>query len=188
MSNHKLNRRLFLQLGLAGTALAACPAPSWAFSPNGKLRTAHIGVGGMGGSDLNSISSHKKVEVAALCDVDLARLEGAKARHPHAKTFRDFREMISELGDTIDAVVVSTPDHTHAPAAMTALQSGKPVYCQKPLTHEVFEARQLRLVAEKKKLVTQMGIQVHSSSVSSSRSNDSRRCDRQGSPSTCLVE
>jgi predicted dehydrogenase len=116
----------------------------------------------MGGADLNSVSSHPKVEVAALCDVDLARLNSAHARHPKAKTFRDYREMISSLGDTIDAVVVSTPDHTHAPAAMTALTHDKPVYCQKPLTHEVFEARQLRLVAEKKQLPTQMGIQVHS--------------------------
>jgi predicted dehydrogenase len=73
--------------------------------------------------------------------------------------------MIDTLGDTMDAVVVSTPDHTHASAAMTALVHNKPVYCQKPLTHEVFEARQLRLMAEKKGLPTQMGIQVHSSAV-----------------------
>ena len=122
-----------------------------------------MGVGGTGGADLNSVSSHSKVEVAALCDVDLARLNSAQARHPKAKTFRDFREMISSLGDSIDAVVVSTPDHTHATAAMTALNHNKPVYCQKPLAHEVFEARQLRLVAEKKQLPTQMGIPVHSS-------------------------
>lgn len=136
-----------------------------AASPNGKLRTAHIGVGGMGGADLGSIASHKMVEVAGLCDVDSNTLAKAAATHSGAKTFRDFREMISSLGDTIDAVVVSTPDHTHAPAAMTALNAGKPVYCQKPLTHEVFEARKLREVAESKKLVTQMGIQVHSSEV-----------------------
>ncbi|MBM4092690.1 MAG: Gfo/Idh/MocA family oxidoreductase, partial [Planctomycetes bacterium] len=136
-----------------------------AVSFNEKLRTAHVGVGGMGSGDLGSIASHAKVEVAALCDVDAERLAAAQKRHPRAKTFRDYREMLATLGDSVDAVVVSTPDHTHAPAAMTALQLGKPVYCQKPLTHEVFEARQLRLVAEQKKVATQMGIQVHSSAV-----------------------
>ncbi|MBW3598775.1 MAG: Gfo/Idh/MocA family oxidoreductase, partial [Planctomycetes bacterium] len=161
--NHSLSRRHFLQ---AGAAVAAVPfISSWSrgASPNGKLRTAHIGVGGMGGADLGSVSSHPQVEVAALCDVDLATLERVKAEHPQAKTFRDYRELFDAMGDAIDAVVVSTPDHTHAPAAMSALNRGKPVYCQKPLTHEVFEARQLRLAAEKKELPTQMGIQVHSS-------------------------
>ncbi len=160
----KLHRRDLLKAGAAAAALQILPSGARANSANGKLRTAHIGVSGMGGADLNSVSSHAKVEVAALCDVDLARLKGAADRHPNAKTFRDYREMLEAMGDTIDAVVVSTPDHTHAPAAMSALNRGKPVYCQKPLTHEVHEARQLRLVAEKKGLVTQMGIQVHSSS------------------------
>jgi len=159
----KLQRRDFVKASAAVAAFGILPSGARAESANGKLRTLHIGVGGMGGADLNSISSHPKVEVAALCDVDLARLNGAKARHPNAETFRDYREAFSKLGDKVDAVVVSTPDHTHAPAAMSALIANKPVYCQKPLTHEVFEARQLRQVAEKKKLPTQMGIQVHSS-------------------------
>lgn len=163
--NQSVSRRHFLQTSAALAAAAALPSSVRAASPNGKLRTAHVGVGGMGGADLGSIASHAKVEVFALCDVDENTLKGAAARHPNAKLFRDYREMIDKLGDTVDAVVVSTPDHTHAPAAMTALNAGKPVYCQKPLTHEVFEARQLREVAAKKKLVTQMGIQVHSSAV-----------------------
>jgi predicted dehydrogenase len=117
----------------------------------------------MGGADLESISSHPMVEVAALCDVDSGRLGKAATLHPGSKTFGDYREMIASMGEKIDAVVVSTPDHSHAPAAMTAMNAGKPVYCQKPLTHEVFEARQLRVISEKKGLVTQMGIQVHSS-------------------------
>ncbi len=161
--SHPIRRRDFLKSGAAITAFGVLSAGAAAASPNGKLRTAHIGVGGMGGSDLGSVASHKQVEVAALCDVDERILNGAKGRFPHAKTFRDYREMLDSLGDAIDAVVVSTPDHTHAPAAMTAMNLGKPVYCQKPLTHEVFEARQLRLTAEKNKLPTQMGIQVHSS-------------------------
>jgi hypothetical protein len=158
-----MHRRDLLKAGAAFAALGFLPAAARAVSPNAKLRTAHIGVGGMGGGDLSAISSHPKVEVAALCDVDQTRLAQALAKHPQAKTYRDYREMIAALADSIDAVVVSTPDHTHAPAAMTALLRGKPVYCQKPLTHEVFEARQLRLVAEKRGIVTQMGIQVHSS-------------------------
>jgi predicted dehydrogenase len=160
---HHFSRRDFLRTSAALAAVPVLSSAGLAVSPSGKLRTAHIGVGGMGGADLSSIASHPKVEVAALCDVDLDRLNQAKSQHPQAKIFRDFREMLSSLGDTIDAVVVSTPDHTHAPAAMSALNHNKPVYCQKPLTHEVFEARQLRLVAEKKNLPTQMGIQVHSS-------------------------
>ena len=158
----QLRRREFLKAG-AGIATVSLFHRETLAAPNSRLRTAHIGVGGMGGSDLKSVSSHPQVEVAALCDVDLARLESAHAKHPKARKFRDYREMILSMSDSIDAVVVSTPDHTHAPAAMTALMNDKPVYCQKPLTHEVFEARQLRLVAERKALPTQMGIQRHAS-------------------------
>jgi hypothetical protein len=89
-------------------------------------------------------------------------LAKAIKRHSKAEGFADYREMLARLGDKIDAVVVSTPDHTHAPASMMAMCLNKHVYCQKPLAHEVFEARQMRLVAEEKKLVTQMGIQCHS--------------------------
>jgi len=160
---HQPSRRDVLKAGAAFSAFNILPSAARAASPNGKLRTAHIGVGGMGGGDLRSVSSHGKVEVAALCDVDSERLKKAHGKHRQAAIFRDYRDLFAKLGDKIDAVVVSTPDHTHAPAAMTALNLGKPVYCQKPLTHEVFEARQLRLVSEKKQLVTQMGIQVHSS-------------------------
>jgi len=159
----KLQRRDFLKATAVVTAVNILPSAAKAVSLNGKLRTAHIGVGGMGGADLGSISSHKNVEVAALCDVDSTRLLGASRKHPNALKFSDYREMLDRLGDKIDAVVVSTPDHTHASAAMSAMNHNKPIYCQKPLTHEVYEARQLRLTAVKKGLVSQMGIQVHSS-------------------------
>ncbi len=130
---------------------------------SGRLRLASIGVGGMGASDLSSLSSHEKVDIVALCDVDSQRLAAAKEKHPTAATFTDYREMLKVMHDQIDAVQVSTPDHTHASAAMTAMNQGKHVYCQKPLTHDVFESRQLRLAAENKpKLVTQMGTQIHS--------------------------
>ena len=163
--SHPRTRRAFVQASLAASAIPLFGASGRSASASaiGKLRTAHIGVGGMGGSDLGSIASHSMVEVAALCDVDSSRLAKAQEKHPNAKLFSDYREMLASYGSSIDAVVVSTPDHTHAPAAMTAMNLNKPVYCQKPLTHEVFEARQLRAVAESKKLVTQMGIQVHSS-------------------------
>lgn len=165
----QLNRRAFLRSSaVVASAAAAAPwlaSSARAASPNGKLRTAHIGVGGMGGADLKSISSHPQVEVFALCDVDSERLAKALELHPKAKTYRDYREMLAALGDKIDAVAVSTPDHTHAPAALAALTAGKPVYCQKPLTHEVAEARKLRQVADERGLVTQMGIQVHSSEI-----------------------
>jgi hypothetical protein len=160
-----MRRRDFVKASAAFGLFGTFHSTARAVSPNGKLRTGHVGVGGMGGADLGSISSHAQVEVAALCDIDANRLKEAASRHPQAKLFSDYREMITALGDQLDAVVVSTPDHTHAPAAMTALQHNKPVYCQKPLTHEVFEARRLREVAEEKSLVTQMGIQVHSSAV-----------------------
>ena len=99
----------------------------------------------MGASDLGSLSSHKQVDIAALCDVDAMRLASAGEKHPKAKRFSDYRKMLDEMQDEIDAVQVSTPDHTHAPAALSAMSRGKHVYCQKPLTHDVFESRQMRL-------------------------------------------
>ena len=117
----------------------------------------------MGGADLNSIASHKSVEVTALCDVDSNFLAAAQKLYPGAKVFSDYRKLLDEMGNTIDAVIVSTPDHTHAPASMMAMGMGKPVYCQKPLTHHVSEARAMRKLAEEKNLITQMGIQCHSS-------------------------
>ena len=162
MIYQRIRRRDFL-VASGSALLAGVPRRAKAAGPNEKLRTAHIGVGGMGSGDLASISSHPDVEVAAICDVDQNNLSRAQEKFSHAKPYQDFRQMVSDLHDQIDAVVVSTPDHTHAPAAMTALLHDKPVYCQKPLTHDIYEARQLRRVAEKRGLVTQMGIQVHAS-------------------------
>ncbi len=126
------------------------------------VRTAHIGIGGMGLEDLKAIASHPKAIITALCDVDSRALAAAKELFPDAKTFKDYRVMLAELGDSVDAVIVSTPDHTHAPASMMAMDLDKPVYCQKPLTHHVSEARAMKKKAEEKNLITQMGIQVHS--------------------------
>ena len=157
------NRREFLQKsGLGILGLTFFPALSAKSFQADRLRTAHIGVGGMGGEDLKAISSHDLVDVVALCDVDANNLAAAKQLHPNAKVFADYRKMLAEMRNEIDAVIVSTPDHTHAPASMMAMEMDKPVYCQKPLTHHVTEARAMRKLAKEKNLVTQMGIQVHS--------------------------
>ena len=161
----RISRRSLLRHAtLTGIALPLVGSPRiLRAAANDRLRLAGIGVGGMGGADLASLASHPHVEVVALCDVDSGNLAAAGEKHPSAKRFADFRRMFDEFHGSIDAVHVSTPDHTHAPAAMTALNHGKHVYCQKPLTHDVHESRQLRAVAAvNPKLVTQMGTQIHS--------------------------
>lgn len=158
-----MNKREFLKnstLGALGVMLA--PSLLKAFPAKSRLRTAHIGVGNMGAEDLMAISSHPSVDVVALCDVDALNLSTAHKLHPRARVFFDYRRMLEELSDEIDAVIVSTPDHTHAPASMLAMQMNKHVYCQKPLTHYVSESRAMNKMATEKGLVTQMGIQVHS--------------------------
>jgi predicted dehydrogenase len=158
-----MKKREFLKGAAALTSLALFPLAS---CETAKIRTrictAHIGVGGMGFEDLKSISSHEKVDVIALCDVDENALDTASKLHPTAKVYKDYRKLFEEMEADIDAVVVSTPDHTHAPASLMAMEKDKSVYCQKPLTHHVSEARAMRKVAGEKKLVTQMGIQIHS--------------------------
>ena len=159
----KIKRRSFIKnTSLAVSSISLLPLSELANSSKKKLRTAHIGVGGMGMEDLTFMSSHKSVQVVALCDVDSNNLKKAHEMFPKAKIYKDYRVMLNEMHKKIDAVVVSTPDHTHAPASMKAMEMGKAVYCQKPLTHHVSEARAMRKMAEEKKLVTQMGIQVHS--------------------------
>ncbi len=157
-----MKKRDFIKSTAALTMGAFLPSPLWALSSNKKLRTAHIGLGIQGVADLKATAAHKAVEVVALCDVDSKMLADAKKMYPKATTYADYRIMLKEMGKDIDAVIVSTPDHTHAPASMMAMEMNKPVYCQKPLTHHVAEARAMRKMAADKKLVTQMGIQVHS--------------------------
>ena len=166
-----MKRRTFITTSaaaLAAVTLPGCgdPATEAAAATVAKkltnLRTAHIGIGNMGLEDLKAVASHGKVIVTALCDVDSNYLEAAGALFPDAKKYKDYRVMLKEMGEDVDAVIVSTPDHTHAPASMKAMEMGKPVYCQKPLTHHVSEARAMRKMAADKGLTTQMGIQVHS--------------------------
>ncbi|MHB1422263.1 MAG: Gfo/Idh/MocA family protein [Gemmataceae bacterium] len=158
--SRRTNRRQFIQqTGLAGLGFWVAGGLTAAISrsPNEKLSIAGIGVGGKGDSDINQAG--KVGNVVALCDIDDHTLDRKAGEFPKAKKFNDFRKMLEEMGKSIDAVTVSTPDHTHAAAAMMAMKMGKHVYCQKPLTHTVREARELRLAARKYKVCTQMGNQ-----------------------------
>lgn len=136
---------------LAGRAGAA---------PSDKLNIAHIGVGGRGGASLDGTRGENFV---ALCDVDAKQAGGAFERYPNVKRYTDFRKMLDEMDSKIDAVTVSTPDHTHAIACMDAIKRGKHVYCEKPLAHSIYEIRQLMKAARAHKVVTQLGNQGHSS-------------------------
>ena len=158
-----MKRRTFLASGSALAATTLLPRGGFGrHRPAARLRTAHIGLGAQGSEDLAAVASHASVDVVALCDVDSENLARAKDLHPDAKTYADYRTMMAEMADDIDAVIVSTPDHAHAPASLLAMHAGKPVYCQKPLTHHVSEAREMDRLARERGLVTQMGIQVHS--------------------------
>ncbi len=158
----RLNRRRFLQTSTAAglgywftaTAVSATRA---ADTPSGKVRFGCIGVGGKGGGDTQQVGNVG--EVVALCDIDDGTLNAMAAKFPQAKKYHDCRKMLEEMGKQIDAVTVSTPDHMHAPASIMAMKMGKHVYTQKPLTHTVFEARQMREVAKKMGVCTQMGNQ-----------------------------
>lgn len=172
--NSRMNRRRFLQTSAAAgyfyTATAVSAARA-ADGPNSKIRFAGIGVGGKGSSDISH--ARNLGEVVALCDVDENHLN-AKAnekdkqtgeqRFLSAKKYFDFRKMFDEMGKEIDAVTVSTADHTHAPASAMAMKLKKHVYCQKPLTHTVYEARQMRDIAKQYGVATQMGNQGSASS------------------------
>jgi predicted dehydrogenase len=127
-------------------------------APSDRLRVAGIGVGGKGESDLLEISKGPS-DIAFLCDVDTRRAATSVNRFPKAKFYSDFREMLDKEHKNFDAVTVSTPDHQHAVAAMAAMQLGKHVYVQKPLAHDIYEARTLSAAAKKYKVVTQMGNQ-----------------------------
>ncbi len=158
--SRRTNRRQFIQqTSLAGIGfwVAGGVTLGAAKAANEKLNIAGIGIGGKGDSDINQAGNHGNV--VAICDIDDNTLNKKAARFPKAKKYNDFRKMFDEMGKSIDAVTVSTPDHTHAAASMMAIKMGKHVYCQKPLTHTVREARELRLAARKYKVCTQMGNQ-----------------------------
>ncbi|MCH5596933.1 Gfo/Idh/MocA family protein [Niabella ginsengisoli] len=139
----------FIKTTAAGSLAFMLPLHSLA-SNGKKLRIAQVGLGMMGTADLKDIASHPAVEVVALCDVDMNKINAVKATYASAKIFTDYREMLKSIGKDIDAVVVSTPDHAHAPVALMAMEMNKNVYCQKPLTHYISESRKMEAVAAQK--------------------------------------
>jgi predicted dehydrogenase len=160
------SRRQFIQAGALATAgFFIVPrhvlGGKGFIAPSDKLNIAGVGFGGKGFSDTNNSYNNGANNIVALCDVDwgLARVKENFTKHPNAKRYKDFREMLDKEGKSIDAVTVSTADHTHAVIAMAAMQRGKHVYVQKPLTHNIYEARMLTEAARKYKVVTQMGNQ-----------------------------
>ena len=163
----RLNRRSFLGKAAASSAAATTflVVPRHVVSgavetpPSEKLNIAGIGIGGMGAGNLRNLAGENNI--VALCDVDEDYAAKTFAEYPQAKRYKDYRVMLEKQQD-IDAVVVATPDHTHAMITMAAMRAGKHVYCQKPLTHDVYEARMLAQAAAETGVVTQMGIQGHS--------------------------
>jgi predicted dehydrogenase len=157
-------RRRFLQRAAALTAgvWTAAHGPR-VVAASEKLRVAAVGVGGRGWSDLTAVAASPQVEIVALCDIDESKqhLGRAAEQYPRARRYTDWRRLLDRARE-FDALIVATPDHMHAPISLPAMQLGKHVYCEKPLTHTVFEARQLRQAARKYRVVTQMGNQIQS--------------------------
>ena len=160
----KTTRRTFIKQAAAAGAAGPLILSGKARGGNGrKLRHASIGTGRKGADDLARIGSHPDIEIVALCDVDQNYLKKAAKRHPDARLYRDWRKLIEKEGDRIDSVNATVPNHMHAPISMTALEMGKHVWCQKPLTHSIYESRKLaEEAARRPELVTQMGVQTHS--------------------------
>ena len=158
MPQPRLTRRAFVGTA-AASAFAFTFVPRRAFGANERLNVAGIGVGGKGAGDVEDIA-RAGCNIVALCDVDERRAAGTFKQFPDAKRYTDFRVMLDTQRD-IDAVIVATPDHMHAPAAVRAMRMGKHVYCQKPLTYTVHEARVMAETAAEHKVATQMGNQAH---------------------------
>jgi len=157
---HTMSRRRFVGGAAATAAFSVVPRHVLGgprhVAPSEKLNIAGIGVGGRGADDLRGVESQA---IVALCDVDWHSAAATFRRYPDARRYRDFREMLDKEDDAIDAVVVATPDHIHAVASMAAIKRGKHVYCEKPLTRTVHEARALAKAARQAKVATQMGNQ-----------------------------
>lgn len=174
MSEKTFTRRRFLAGAMASGALLS-QACGRTFSivprhvlggagfvaPSERVNIAKVGCGGMGHADLNGVQDNPNVNIVGLCDVDWERAAGAFNRHPSVAHYRDYRLMLDELGDTIDAVMISTPDHTHAQVAMAAMRRGKHIFVQKPMAHNIAEVRMMTQAARKYGVASHMGIQGH---------------------------
>lgn len=153
-----MRRREFIKVtGLGSAGLLVGCAGRRRLSPNDKLNIGVIGVAARGGENLEAVATTENI--VALCDVDEHRLNAAAQKHPGAKLYHDFRRLIDQRG--IDAIVVSTPDHTHAVATVRVLKSGRHLYCEKPLARTISEARIITETARREKRITQLGTQIH---------------------------
>ena len=163
MSNLRVTRRTFVQ-GTAASAFAFTVLPSRVWGANERINLACIGIGGKGAGEVTDLSA-AGANIVALCDVDdnrrVRKGQDARDLHPRATFYRDFREMLDREDKTIDAVSVSTPDHVHCHASVLAMRHGKHVYCQKPLTRTIAEARLMARTAREQHVATQMGNQAH---------------------------
>lgn len=158
-SNLSFNRRKFVATtGAASVGVFTSSAPAQSTSANDSLNLACIGTANRAAADIDGV---KHERIVALCDVDQKYLSKKLESLPDARPFDDYREMLDTMGDQIDAVVVGTTDHHHAPASMRAIKAGKHVYCEKPLTHTVEEARLIAEAAAKAGVATQLGTQIH---------------------------
>ncbi len=161
----RTTRREFLrQTGAAGIAAPAFIRNLFSRPPIHTVRLASFGADGMAGGDLQTFANHPKVRIVCVAEVDTARLGRIKKLSPDGgiRVYQDWREMLDREHRNVDAVSIGTPDHMHAPMAMSAMAYDLHAYVQKPLAHEIFEVRRLTEMARRKRLVTQMGIQIHS--------------------------
>ncbi|NND05323.1 MAG: Gfo/Idh/MocA family oxidoreductase [Saprospiraceae bacterium] len=158
-----MKRRKFTRLAGALPVFSILPRHTLGgkdhIAPSDKLQIAAIGAGGKGWTNITRAYNDGSDDIVALCDVDDRRAEKTRKAFPKAPYYRDFREMLDQEGDHIDAVLISSPDHMHAVQALECMRRGKHIYCEKPLTHDIYEARMLTQAAKKYKLVTQMGNQ-----------------------------
>lgn len=170
MSGLTLSRRSFLKtIGAVALTAPFITRNLISAPPSERVRYAAFGSQNMARADINSIISNPHVDFVAVADVDSSYLAGIKkdmaGNFPNLKVYQDYRQLLEKEGKNLDCVSVTTPDHCHAVMAMSAMQLGLNVYCQKPLAHDIYEVRALTKYAAKKHLVTQMGIQIHSESV-----------------------
>src|SRR5262245_19984710 len=164
MSGHSSRRDFLRNTTMAGVGfwVAGRAAAQESKSPNERIRFACIGIDGKGASDTSDAARYG--DIVGICEIDDNKLNNAATAYPSAQKYNDFRKMLEELGPNIDAVTVSTPDHTHAVAAIMAMKMGKACFTQKPLTHSLYEARRMGEIAREMKVATQMGNQGTASS------------------------
>src|SRR5205814_6401799 len=160
MTLSRITRRAALKRAAAVTLAAPFTFRAFGRPPSETLLHASIGAAGQAGADVRALTAGSHLKLVAVADVDLGRTAALRKRHPELRVYQDWRELLDKEKD-LDSVNVSTPDHVHAAVTLRAMQLGRHVYTQKPLTHTIHEARRLTVAARDKGVVTQMGIQIH---------------------------